>query len=154
MASAFALRGLATRLRPRVLIGSSFLAMAVSAAVWPLAGSLAVALALIVLTGALEGPSLVALIAVRQRLAPPHLRGQVFSTAGSLDLAAIAAGAAIAGPLQAALGTDATLLVFAAVLATAGLLSLATESDGATGTVEQGDGSRSRPGAARAAHSE
>jgi MFS family permease len=154
MASAFALRRLATRFRPRVLIGSSFLAMAMSAAAWPLAGSLAVALALIVITGALEGPSLVALIAVRQRLAPPHLRGQVFSTAGSLDLAAIAAGAAIAGPLQAALGTDATLLDFAAVLATAGLLSLATESDGATGTVEQADGSASRLGAARAAHSE
>jgi MFS family permease len=134
MASAFALRGVTSGVRPRLLIGLSFLAMAASAVAWLLAGSLAAALALIFLTGALEGPSLVALIAVRQRLAPPHLRGQIFSTAGSLDLAAIAAGAAIAGPLQAALGTDATLLVFGALLALAGLLSLLTDSDGEIGT--------------------
>jgi MFS family permease len=130
MVSAFALRGLATRLRARHLIGISFLAMAASAAIWPLAGSLAVALLLICLTGALEGPSLVALITVRQRLAPAHLRGQIFSTAGSLDLAAVAAGAAIAGPLQSRVGTDSTLLVFGALLALAGLLALATNSDG------------------------
>jgi MFS family permease len=134
MASAFALRGVTSGVRPRLLIGLSFLAMAASAVAWLVAGSLAAALALIFLTGALEGPSLVALIAVRQRLAPPHLRGQIFSTAGSLDLAAIAAGAAIAGPLQAALGTDATLLVFGALLALAGLLSLMTDSDGEIGT--------------------
>jgi MFS family permease len=134
MASAFALRRVTSGVRPRLLIGLSFLAMAASAVAWLLAGSLAAALALIFLTGALEGPSLVALIAVRQRLAPPHLRGQIFSTAGSLDLAAIAAGAAIAGPLQAALGTDATLLVFGALLALAGLLSLLTDSDGEIGT--------------------
>jgi MFS family permease len=130
MVSAFALRGVASKLRSRRLIGVSFLAMAASAAAWPLAGGLAAALGLIFLTGALEGPSLVALIAVRQRLAPPHLRGQVFSTAASLDLAGIALGAAIAGPLQAGFGTDGTLLVFGALLALAGLLSLATDSDG------------------------
>jgi MFS family permease len=130
MASAFALRGVVKRLRARHLIGSSFLMMAVSAAVWPLAGSLAAALALICLTGALEGPSLVALIAVRQRLAPPHLRGQIFSTASSLDAAAVALGAAVAGPLQSHAGTDATLVVFGGLLGIAGLLSLATDSDG------------------------
>jgi MFS family permease len=130
MASAFALRAVAGRLRPRLLVGISFVSMAVSVAAWPLAGGLPAALALIALTGALEGPSLVALIAVRQRLAPPQLRGQVFSTAESLDLAAVAAGAAAAGPLQASLGTDTTLAVFAALLAVAGLLSLATDSDG------------------------
>jgi MFS family permease len=130
MASAFALRGVVKRLRARHLIGSSFLMMAVSAAVWPLAGGLAAALALICLTGALEGPSLVALIAVRQRLAPPHLRGQVFSTASSLDAVAVGIGAAVAGPLISHFGTDTTLVVFGGLLGLAGLLSLATESDG------------------------
>jgi MFS family permease len=130
MGSAFALRGVVRRLRARHLIGGSFLMMAVSAAVWPLAGGLAAALALICLTGALEGPSLVALIAVRQRQAPPHLRGQVFSTASSVDAAAVALGAAVAGPIQSHAGTDATLLVFGGLLACAGLLSLLTDSDG------------------------
>ncbi len=77
MVSAFALRGVATRVSAGRLIGVSFLSMAASVAIWPLAGGLAPALALIFLTGLLEGPSLVALIAVRQRLAPPHLRGQI-----------------------------------------------------------------------------
>jgi MFS family permease len=130
MASAFALRGVVKRLRARHLIGGSFLMMAVSAAAWPLAGDLAAALALICLTGVLEGPSLVALIAVRQRQAPPHLRGQIFSTAGSLDTAMVGLGAAIAGPLQSSFGTDTTLMVFGGLLGLAGLLSLATESDG------------------------
>jgi MFS family permease len=130
MFSAFALRGVTSRLRSRQLIGISFLAMAVSIAAWPLASGLDGALALILLTGALEGPSLVALIAVRQRLAPPHLRGQIFSTAGSLDSAAVALGAAVAGPLQAGVGTDGTLLVFGALVVLAGLLSLASDSDG------------------------
>ncbi|MBA3807698.1 MAG: MFS transporter [Solirubrobacterales bacterium] len=130
MLSAFAFRGAAAHLGARQLIGISFLSMAASVAVWTLAGGLAPALALIFLTGILEGPSLVALISVRQRLAPARLRGQIFSTASSLDLAAIAAGAAIAGPLQAASGTDATLLAVGALLGLAGVVSLLTESDG------------------------
>jgi MFS family permease len=150
MVSAFALRGVARGLRSRRLVGISFLAMAVSVAIWPLAGGLAPALGLIFLTGALEGPSLVALIAVRQRMAPAHLRGQVFSTAGSLDLAAIALGAAIAGPMQAGLGTDGVLLVFAALLTLAGLLSLATDSDGEAGDASPLEGEQPQPPSALA----
>ena len=81
---------------------------------------------LIAFTGALEGPSLVALITVRQGLAPPHLRGQILTTVSSLNLAAIALGAALAGPLHAALGTTATLLSFGALMLAAGLVTLAT----------------------------
>lgn len=133
MLSAFALRRVSARLRARRPIGVSFLSMAASVAVWPLAGGLAPALALIFLTGVLEGPSLVALIAVRQRLAPAQLRGQIFSTASSLDLAAVAVGAAAAGPFQSAFGTDATLLAFGGLLGLAGIVSLLTESDGESG---------------------
>jgi predicted MFS family arabinose efflux permease len=74
-----------------------------------------VALVLVTLTGLLEGPALAAFFTVRQRFTPPQLRGQVFSTVGSLTLAGMAIGAAFAGPLHAALGTDATLLAFAAL---------------------------------------
>ncbi len=49
--------------------------------------------------GAGDGPQLTALFAVRHRDSPPHMRGQVFSTAASLKIAGMSAGAALAGPL-------------------------------------------------------
>ena len=129
--SAFALRRPALRLAPHALIGASFGVMALSVLAWPLAAGLPAALVLVALTGALEGPSLVALLGVRQRLAPVHLRGQIFTTVTSLNLAAAAVGAAAAGPFQAALGTTATLLAFAGLMALAGALALATADSGA-----------------------
>jgi MFS family permease len=56
-------------------------------------------LAAVALTGAGEGPQLTALFAVRHRETPAHLRGQVYTTAASLKIAGMAAGAALAGPL-------------------------------------------------------
>ncbi len=126
MLSAFVFRERALRLATGSLIAGSFIAMSVSVALWPLAGGLAGALLLITLTGALEGPSLVALIGVRQSLAPAHLRGQIFTTVSSLNLAAIAIGSALAGPLHAALGTTATLLSFGLLMLVAGLVTLVT----------------------------
>lgn len=126
MVSAFVFRGPALRLAPRLLISGSFFLMALSVVAWPIAGGLLAALLLVALTGALEGPSLVALFGVRQRLAPPRSRAQIFATVSSLNLAAAAAGAAVAGPFQAAFGTDATLAGFAGLLAVSGLVSLGT----------------------------
>jgi predicted MFS family arabinose efflux permease len=131
LVSGFALRRRAGGPAPRRLIGGYFLAMAASAAVWPLAGNLAAALVLIFVTGLFDGPPLVALITVRQRVSPAHLRAQIFTTAASLHYAVFAAGAAGAGLLHRALGTDATLLTFAGAIGIAGTLSLVTESDGA-----------------------
>jgi MFS family permease len=141
MLSAFAFRERALRLATGSLIAGSFIAMSASVALWPLANGLAGALALIAFTGALEGPSLVALIGVRQSLAPPHLRGQIFTTVSSLNLAAIAIGSALAGPLHAALGTTATLLSFALLMLAAGLLTLVT---GAGATVLRREPARRR----------
>ena len=53
----------------------------------------------VALAGAGEGPQLTALLAVRHRETPAHLRGQVYTTAASLKIAGMAAGAALAGPL-------------------------------------------------------
>jgi predicted MFS family arabinose efflux permease len=128
MFGGFALTGRPAAARPRILIGGYFLAMAASAVIWPLAGSVAVALAMIFLTGVLDGPGLVGLISIRQRLAPPHLRAQIFSTANSLHSAVFAAGAAGAGLFQRALGTDATLLAFGALIGIAGLLGLLSQT--------------------------
>src|SRR5271165_3367634 len=126
LVSAFIFRTPALRLAPRVLVSVSFFAMAVSVSAWPLADGLLAALALVTLTGLLEGPSLVALMGVRQRLAPAHHRGQILSTLASLNLAAGALGTAAAGPLHAALGTAATLAAFGVLMAVAGVVALGT----------------------------
>jgi MFS family permease len=110
--SAFAFARVAARLSTVVLMAGSSLAMGCSALLWPLASNLPAAVVLVTLTGVLEGPALAAFFTVRQRYTPAHLRGQVFSTAGSLTLAGMAVGSALAGPVHAALGTDATLLAF------------------------------------------
>jgi MFS family permease len=124
MVSAFVFRKRALKLDPRTLICGSYGVMALSVLLWPLVHGLAGALALVALTGALEGPSLVAIVAVRQRLAPPHLRGQIMSTVLSLDIAAFAIGSAAAGPLHAAAGTVATLYVFGGLLLFAGVANV------------------------------
>ncbi|HEX3304934.1 MAG TPA: MFS transporter [Streptosporangiaceae bacterium] len=51
-------------------------------------------LAAVALAGAGEGPQLTALFAVRHRETPANLRGQVYTTAASLKIAGLAAGAA------------------------------------------------------------
>jgi MFS family permease len=56
-------------------------------------------LAAVALGGAGEGPQLTALLAIRHRETPAHLRGQVYTTAASLKIGGMAAGAALAGPL-------------------------------------------------------
>jgi MFS family permease len=62
--------------------------------------------------GAGEGPQLTALFAVRHRETPEHMRGQIYTTAASLKIAGLAAGAALAGPL-ASRSVTACLLVAA-----------------------------------------
>ena len=80
----------------RILIGTLMLGAGLAAA--------AVApgwftLAAVAIGGAGEGPQLTALFAVRHRESPEHMRGQIFTTAASLKIAGMAAGAALAGPL-------------------------------------------------------
>jgi MFS family permease len=69
-------------------------------------------LAAVALGGVGEGPQLTALFAVRHRESPEHLRGQIFTTAASLKIGGLAAGAALAGPL-AGRSVTACLLVAA-----------------------------------------
>jgi tryptophanyl-tRNA synthetase len=70
-------------------------------------------LAAVALGGAGEGPQLTALFAVRHRESPEHMRGQIFTTAASLKIGGLAAGAALAGPL-ADRSVTACLLIAAA----------------------------------------
>lgn len=126
--SAFAFRRRAAQMPTLLLTAGSSVAMGLSAVLWPLAPNLAVALVLVALTGLLEGPALGAYFTVRQRYTPAHLRGQVFSTIVSLNLAGMAIGSALAGPVNAALGTTATLLIFTVLELGAGAAMLTAGS--------------------------
>jgi MFS family permease len=74
-----------------LVIGGSMAAAAVAPG-WLMLAAVAPA-------GAGEGPQLTALFAVRHRETPANVRGQVYTTAASLKIAGLAAGAALAGPL-------------------------------------------------------
>jgi hypothetical protein len=86
------------RARPDSWVFASTLVIGVSMAAAALAPGW-LTLAAVALAGAGEGPQLTALFAVRHRETPASLRGQVYTTAASLKIAGLAAGAALAGPL-------------------------------------------------------
>jgi hypothetical protein len=67
--------------------------LGLSALSWPLAP----ALALVGLTGFLEGPAYSGSIAVRQRHTPPAIRAQLQTTISGIALVAASVGAAIGG---------------------------------------------------------
>jgi len=79
--------------------------------------------------GAGEGPQLTALFAVRHREAPEQMRGQVFTTAASLKIGGMAAGAALAGPL-AGRSVTSCLLIAAGIELCAAAAYLLTERPG------------------------
>jgi MFS family permease len=80
----------------------------------PLAGSLPVALALVVVASIADGPGLAATFAVRQDWAPRDLQGQIFTTAGGLKVGSFALGAAVAGPLVTGIGSSGAIFASAA----------------------------------------
>jgi MFS family permease len=82
---------------------------------WPLAGSLPVMLALVAIAALADGPALAAQFSVRQQMAPPRLRAQVFTTAAGLKIGAFSLGAALAGPAIASFGSAQTLVLAAIV---------------------------------------
>src|SRR5690348_3686021 len=86
------------RIRPDTWVFASTLVIGVSMAAAALAPGW-LTLAAVTLAEAGEGAQLTALFAVRHRETPASLRGQVYTTAASLKIAGLAAGAALAGPL-------------------------------------------------------
>jgi MFS family permease len=84
--------------RPDAVVLGSTLVMGVSIAAAAVAPGW-LTLAAVALAGAGEGPQLTALFAIRHRETPARIRGQVYTTAASLKIAGLAAGAALGGPL-------------------------------------------------------
>ena len=109
----------------------AFAAMAASGAgmfTWLLAGSLPVALALVVLTAVLEGPVMASVFTVRQRRTPSGLQAQVMATIGSVQIAAFSAGTALGGPLVVALGPRSSIVVAACAILAAGVIGAAVRA--------------------------
>jgi hypothetical protein len=88
------------RARPDAWVLASTLVIGASMAAAALAPGW-LTLAAVALGGAGEGPQLTALLAVRHRETPAAIRGEVYTTAASLKIGGLAAGAALAGPLAA-----------------------------------------------------
>ncbi len=78
-------------------IGCSYGVLGLSALLWPLADTLVFGFLLVLFTGFLEGPAYSGTIALRQRLTPPAVRGQVLTTLSSAGMVAASAGAAVGG---------------------------------------------------------
>jgi MFS family permease len=116
---------LQTRWRPEHVVMVSVAAYGLALTTWPLAANFAVLLLLAGLSGLLEGPTLPAMFAARQRYSPESLQGRVSTTAASLRVGAAALGQAAGGLLVPAIGTHKALLVVAIGLLGASALGLA-----------------------------
>jgi MFS family permease len=81
-------------------IAASYGVLGCSALLWPIAQSLAPGVALIGLTGMLEGPAYSGTIALRQRHAPPAVRGQVMTMLIGVAIVSGAAGSAVGGAVH------------------------------------------------------
>ena len=79
------------------------------------APSLPVALALVAVAGAIEGPVLASTLAVRSAHTPAHMQTQVVTTAASLKFGGFALGSAVTGHVVADHGVRVGLLVLAAL---------------------------------------
>jgi MFS family permease len=97
--------------RPEYIVMVSVAAYGVVLTTWPLAPSFAVLLALAVVAGLAEGPTLPSMLAARQQYSPAALQGRVSTTAASLRVGASAVGQASAGALVPLVGTHAALLL-------------------------------------------
>jgi MFS family permease len=105
-------------------ISLSYAILGLSALLWPVAHVLALGILLIGLTGFLEGPAYSGTVMLRQRHAPPAVRGQVINTLTGATMVGVAAGSAVGGavghPLPLIFGFTAINLLAAAIVARAG----------------------------------
>jgi MFS family permease len=123
-AGALALMRLQRRVAPERIVLSGYALFGMAMLTWPLAGSLPALLVLIAVAGLADGPALAAQFAVRQRVVPPELYGQVFTTAAGLKVGSFAMGAGLAGPVVTGLGSAEAMLVAAAAQVTAAVVGV------------------------------
>ena len=95
----------------KVLLGLA--AVAVAFAAVALAPTFPVAVVLVVVAGALEGPVLASTLTVRALHTPARMQTQVVTTAASLKFGGFAVGSAVTGVVVASYGVRVGLLVLA-----------------------------------------
>lgn len=88
------------------------------------APTLTVAIVLVAVAGAMEGPVLASTLAVRAAYSPPEMQTQVVTTAASLKFGGFAVGSAVAGLVVASYGVRVGLLSLAAMQVVAIVLGL------------------------------
>jgi MFS family permease len=114
------------RWRPERVVLATVTLYGVAVLAWCWAGDLRWLLALAVIAGVANGPTLAALFATRQRYSPPALLAQVSTTGASLKTGAFALGGALGGQLVTALPARVVIaLTGLGLLAAAGLGALA-----------------------------
>src|SRR4051812_28714634 len=117
---ALALASIQARHPQEWVLFASMLLMGAGMLTWLLAGSLAVALVLVVLTAVVEGPSIAAVYSLRQQRTPTRLIAQVNGTLGSVQIGAFAIGSAIGGPLVVAFSPRTCIAIVGACVIVAG----------------------------------
>jgi len=120
---------------PDIRVFASTLTIGVSMAAAAVAPGWLTVLAVAVV-GAGEGPQLTALFAVRHRESPEHMRGQVFTTAASLKIGGMAAGAALAGTLAGRSVTSCLLVAAGIELCAAAAYLLTGRSGGRSANLD------------------
>ncbi|XVV06825.1 MFS transporter [Actinosynnema sp. CA-248983] len=110
-----AARPFLARWRPERVVFAVVAAFAPAVALWPAASGLPALLALALVAGAVQGPTLASVITARQVYTPASLLGQVSTTGASLKLGGFAIGAAVGGVLVVRTGPATVILLVAAV---------------------------------------
>ena len=125
---AVTLTRLPERFAPEHLLFLSMVVTGCGMLAWTLAGTLPVALALILVTAVIEGPAITSVLALRQQRTPVRLRAQVQGTLSSVQVASFSIGAAIGGPLVVAAGPERSIVVVAAAIVLAGVSGAAVRA--------------------------
>lgn len=112
---------------PDLVVFGSTVVFAVAMVLLGTATTAPVAVVAAALAGFADGPQLTALLAVRHREAPARFRGQIFTTAASVKIAAMALGTALAGALSGH-GVTTVLLVASGAELLAAITYLAVRS--------------------------
>jgi MFS family permease len=111
----------------RVALGA-MIACGVGMLTWVVAGSLPVALALVVATALVEGPAMGAIYTTRQLRTPSRLQAQVMGTLGSIQVAAFALGTALGGPIVEHAGPRSSILIAGATITVASVVGAAART--------------------------
>jgi len=117
-----------TRISPMRLAFLGMAGLALAFAAVAAAPTFLVAVVLVAVAGAMEGPTLASTLAVRAAHSPPDMQTQVVTTAASLKFAGFAVGSAVAGLVVASYGVRVGLLALAAMQVVGLVLGLLTRA--------------------------